>query len=83
MKDSADAGLRADHVDLKIKNSDFLNNANSAIVTEMNADGTIDNSTFRDNKNTALFNKDSRVTVNNSVFQNNPVKTAARSIRIA
>ena len=37
----------------------------------MNADGTIDNSTFRDNKNTALFNKDSRVTVNNSVFENN------------
>lgn len=71
VKDSTDAGLRADHVDLKIKNTDFLNNANSAIVTEMNADGTIDNSTFRDNKNTALFNKDSRVTVNNSVFENN------------
>ncbi len=71
IKDSTDAGLRADHVDLIIKNTDFLNNANSAIVTEKNANGTIDNTTFRDNRNTALYNKDSRITVNNALFENN------------
>ena len=71
VKDSTDAGLRADHVNLNIRNSNFLNNANSAIVTENNANGTIDHATFRGNSQTALYNKGSSLTVNNSVFENN------------
>ena len=71
VKDSTDAGLRADHVNLNIKNTHFFNNANSAVITEKNADGTIDNALFRDNKQTALHNKDSSLTVSNSVFENN------------
>ena len=71
VRESTDAGLRADHVQLDVRNTIFRNNANSAIVTEKNANGTIDNTTFRNNSKTALYNKESSLTVKNSLFENN------------
>jgi len=71
VRDSKDAGLRADKTKLDIKNTVFKNNANSAIITEENANGTISSSTFSGNRQTALFNKDSSLTVSSSVFENN------------
>lgn len=71
VKDSSDAGLRADNVALHIMSSDFIHNENSAIVAEKNANGTITGSTFRHNNHTALYNKESDLTVSYCVFENN------------
>lgn len=71
VKDSTDAGLRADRVGININGAEFLNNANSAIITENSVNGTIDNTTFRNNNQTALYNKNSYITVKNSLFDKN------------
>ena len=71
IRESADAGIRANYLSLNIKNTTFLNNRNSAVVTETGANTTIDNCLFKTNYESALFNKDSTVTVTNSTFEDN------------
>ena len=71
IRDSADAGIRADHLTLHVKNTTFTGNKNSAVVTEKNAGTTIDNCIFRNNKESAVYNKESSVTLKNSYFENN------------
>lgn len=71
IKDSADAGIRVNNLTLNVKNTTFTGNKNSAVVTEKNADTTIENCIFRDNKESAVYNKDSKVTLKNSLFEDN------------
>ena len=71
IKDSADAGIRADHLTLNVKNTTFTGNRNSAVVTEKNAKTVIDNCIFKNNNASAVYNKESNVTLKNSCFENN------------
>lgn len=71
IKDSKDAGIRADHLTMNVKNTTFTGNKNSAVVTEKNAGTTIDNCIFKNNNESAVYNKESNVTLKNSYFENN------------
>ena len=71
IRDSSDAGIKADRLTMDIRNSTFLLNKNSAITTEKNASTTIDNCIFRFNNNSAVYNKESNVTIKNSFFEDN------------
>ncbi len=71
IRESSDAGIRADGLSLNIKNTFFLNNRNSAVVTGSGASTTIDDCLFKTNYESAVFNRDSEVTVQNSRFEDN------------
>ena len=71
IKDSTDAGIRADHLTMNISNSTFSGNKNSAIVTEKNATTTVNNCVFKTNYNSAVYNKESTVEIKGSYFENN------------
>ena len=71
IRDSADAGIRADSLSMNIKNTTFLNNKNSAVVTEDRANTTIENCIFKGNSESAVYNKNSNVTLLNSTFEDN------------
>lgn len=56
---------------MTIKNTTFINNRNSAVVTVQDAYTTIDKCFFKSNHESAVYNKDSYVTISNSFFDDN------------
>ena len=71
IRDSEDAGIRAGNTSLNIKNTTFTGNKNSAVVIESKADTTIDGCDFIKNFKSAVYNKDSDVTIKNCYFEDN------------
>lgn len=56
---------------MTIRNSTFSDNKNSAVVTETNAETTIENCTFTNNFRSAVYNRNSNVTITKCLFENN------------
>ena len=68
---SAAGSMESGATEVTVKNTTFINNRNSAVVTGQNAYTTIDNCFFRTNRGSAVYNSDSYVTIRNSFFDDN------------